>query len=263
MAGACSREGRRSNALGDERVLGRKRAPEVATTNVDLQAAVKAGRFRSDCSHRLNMYPVTIPPLRDRLTDIPPMVEAMLQRRPARQSASPASPTSAMCALGRTPGRATSAKREHHRAGIILTPERLDRSRAPLRRTPRRRRHPAGQYPGCRRRPSNAEVALGKLCNRVIESSQAWTPRGGPLIQHAVQVRRQPVGRGALRITRSQLTTASRNRTTPLDQFRRHGESAKVLLQRNNASRNFIFDLRSIIQRVGMLFFSGEISMRR
>jgi DNA-binding NtrC family response regulator len=52
----------------------------VAATNVDLQAEVKAGRFRSDLFYRLNVYPIPIPPLRDRVLDIPPLVEAMIAK---------------------------------------------------------------------------------------------------------------------------------------------------------------------------------------
>ena len=52
----------------------------VAATNVDLQAAVRDGRFRSDLYYRLNVYPVVIPPLRERVSDIPPLAHAMLER---------------------------------------------------------------------------------------------------------------------------------------------------------------------------------------
>lgn len=65
--------------LGDDRTR-KVNVRLVAATNVDLVKAVKEGRFRSDLYYRLNVYPVTIPPLRERITDIQPLVEAMLER---------------------------------------------------------------------------------------------------------------------------------------------------------------------------------------
>ena len=52
----------------------------VAATNVELQAAVKNGKFRADLFYRLNVYPIVIPPLRERTLDIPPMVTAMMEK---------------------------------------------------------------------------------------------------------------------------------------------------------------------------------------
>lgn len=65
--------------LGDDRTR-KINVRLVAATNADLQAAVKDGRFRSDLYYRLNVYPIQIPPLRERVADIPPLVEAMVER---------------------------------------------------------------------------------------------------------------------------------------------------------------------------------------
>ncbi len=52
----------------------------VATTNRNLEEEVRKGRFRQDLYYRLNVFPITVPPLRERKEDIPLMVQAFIER---------------------------------------------------------------------------------------------------------------------------------------------------------------------------------------
>src|SRR3979490_2583094 len=52
----------------------------IAATNVDLEKAVKEGRFREDLFYRINVIPIKLPPLRDRTDDVPQLAEFFLPR---------------------------------------------------------------------------------------------------------------------------------------------------------------------------------------
>ncbi|WP_028455140.1 sigma-54-dependent transcriptional regulator [Chitinilyticum litopenaei] len=57
----------------------------LSTSNRDLQAEVAAGRFREDLFYRLNVFPLLIPPLRNRREDIVPLARALLSKHGGKQ----------------------------------------------------------------------------------------------------------------------------------------------------------------------------------
>ena len=69
--------------VGAERNV-RIHARVVAATNRDLRAAVAAGTFREDLYFRLGAFVITVPPLRDRREDIPPLAHDFLKRSATR-----------------------------------------------------------------------------------------------------------------------------------------------------------------------------------
>ena len=69
--------------VGGEAVL-RSDARVIAATNADLQLMSDEGKFRKDLFYRLNVFPIEIPPLRQRIEDLPFLVDVFLARLNSR-----------------------------------------------------------------------------------------------------------------------------------------------------------------------------------
>jgi formate hydrogenlyase transcriptional activator len=80
-------EERRYERLGNPTPL-RVDTRVIAATHRNLEASISAGAFREDLFYRLNVFPINVPPLRDRPEDVAPLV-ALLAKRFSRESGLP------------------------------------------------------------------------------------------------------------------------------------------------------------------------------
>jgi formate hydrogenlyase transcriptional activator len=107
--------------LGSSRTI-RTDARLVAATNRDLGELVEERRFRPDLFYRLNVFPITVPPLRDRREDIPLLVRYFVQQNARRMNKRITSiPADAMEALTRYhwPGNIRELQNFVERAVIV------------------------------------------------------------------------------------------------------------------------------------------------
>ncbi|HRI70972.1 MAG TPA: sigma 54-interacting transcriptional regulator [Polyangium sp.] len=74
-------EERAYRPLGDEAADKQADVRFIVGTNVDLKAAVRAGKFREDLFYRIHVLPIRLPPLSARLDEVPSWAEYMLMRR--------------------------------------------------------------------------------------------------------------------------------------------------------------------------------------
>ena len=116
-----------------ERLGGRKTiqldARLIALTNVDLDAAVKAGRFREDLFYRLNVISIRVPPLRERKQDLSKLIQHYLKTYSAKHACKierVSQPALAMLQAYDYPGNARELANIIERAVIVANGKSLD-----------------------------------------------------------------------------------------------------------------------------------------
>ena len=112
----------------------------ISATNRDLIADVKAGRFREDLFYRLHVFPISVPPLRQRAEDIPELARHFLARirRRGRQAPCARSTPEALRMLTayRWPGNVRQLENAVFRAVVLAEGEQIGAVNS--RRSPRR-----------------------------------------------------------------------------------------------------------------------------
>ena len=145
----------------------------ISATNRNLEKMVKDGAFREDLWFRLNVFPIVIPPLRERKEDIPALTYHFLERR-SRQMKIPATPALAPSAMDRLktyhwPGNVRELENIIERA-LILKPE------GPLKfsilEIPKQEEMVSGEAEGRSNLPNNSlelDTALSDHIKRVLK----------------------------------------------------------------------------------------------
>jgi len=148
----------------------------IAATHRDLDAAIIAGRFREDLYYRLNVFPLQMPPLRERLDDLPVLIEHLVQRQghPAGRAIQLDPGAMSCLARNRWPGNVRELANLLERLAILFPAQTITAGDLPD-----RYRHTAAiGWPGSEMRidarPEPAEDAL-----------QAREQEHGPLAQEA------------------------------------------------------------------------------
>ena len=103
----------------------------IAATHVNLEDAIRAGRFREDLYYRLNVITITLPPLRERPEDVPLLAKAFLARY-GRPGVTIAAPAMAALQRYRWPGNVRELRNVIERACVIVDGDRITEAELPF-----------------------------------------------------------------------------------------------------------------------------------
>ncbi len=107
----------------------------IAATNQDLEKAIREGRFREDLFYRINTFTITLPPLRERIEDIPFLAEYFLQRARAKVNKRVESISPSAMALLRSyawPGNLRELENIIERAVVLASSEVIEAEHLPI-----------------------------------------------------------------------------------------------------------------------------------
>ena len=188
-----------------------------SATNRNLEKMIEEGEFREDLYYRLNVFPINLPPLRDRLEDLPVLVEPLRRevRAPDGRARAPASTPDALAKLREYnwPGNVRELENIVERA-MILAQRRAARRAAPRLRPPRAARPLA----------SRARVPASRPRRR--RRRRAAGDDGKPLAERLLDSERKEIV-AAVEKSRGNIASAARtlgiNRSTLYYRLRKHG----------------------------------------
>jgi len=168
--------------LGGEEVI-KADCRVIASTNRDLGAEVAAGRFRMDLYYRLNVFPLTLPPLRDRLEDIPALAAYFVELYSKKLGKPlPALASSALADLHRYAWPGNIRELEHTIERSVLLNQEDTIRRIALPGAPAREERPGsssrGENPGPHP-PSMEEIEKGHIIEVLRQCKGKIAGKGG------------------------------------------------------------------------------------
>jgi sigma-54 specific flagellar transcriptional regulator A len=207
----------------------------IAATHRDLDAAIIAGRFREDLYYRLNVFPLQMPPLRERLDDLPVLIEHLVQRQGSSGGKHIRLDGAAMASLGRNrwPGNVRELANLLERLAILFPGQSITDTDLP----DRYRSNPAVGWLGSEGRIDarpHAEAALAPAPVlyelSAVSASPDALPRGGLDLKDHLSAIEIGLIRQALEEADGTIAEAARllrmRRTTLVEKLRKYRLSA-------------------------------------